>query len=475
MNDLVKMSATEAVERLKTSEVSPLDLIDAALERIQEIDGTLNALPTLCIERAREHAKSLTDHPPTEIPRGFLYGLPVAIKDLIEVAGVRSTFGSPIYADNIPDQSDYLVETIENRGGVVLAKSNTPEFGAGGNTFNEVFGKTLNPWNTKMTCGGSSGGSAVALATGQIWLATGSDLGGSLRLPASFCSVVGLRPTPGRVATGPSELPFGSLSVDGPMGRNVADVALFLDAQTGRHPGDPKSLESPAKPFTEAVKTAKLPRRVAFSPDLGIAPVDGEIQDICAAGSRVFESLNATVDLATIDFDGAEETFQTLRAAQFVATYAPMLETHRDQLKPEVIWNIEKGLKLTADEISKAERARGKLYHRAAKFFEQYDLLVCPASSVPPFDVDLRYPTHIGDVELDNYIAWALITFAITLTASPAISVPCGFTKTGLPVGLQMVAPRGREDLLLSAAAAFEESIGLSPNIPIDPITKQSN
>ena len=470
MNELVRLSAREAVERLKKGEVSPLEMIDAAVERIGEVDGVLNALPTLCVERARQHAKELMSRPKDEAPPGYLYGLPVAIKDLYEVAGVRSTFGSPIYANNVPERSDYLVETIEGKGGVVLAKSNTPEFGAGGNTFNEVFGKTRNPWNTEMTCGGSSGGSAVALATGQVWLATGSDLGGSLRLPASFCSVVGLRPSPGRVATGPKGLPFSSLSVEGPMGRNVGDVALFLDTQAGRHPGDPISLETPSRPFVEAVDHASAPKRVAFTRDLGIAPVDREVQEVCAEAARAFAGLGATVEEATIDFRDAEETFQTLRAAHFVATYAPMLETHRDQLKPEVIWNIEKGLKLTADEISRAERARGELYHRTAEFFERYDLLLCPAASVPPFDVDMRYPTHIGGVELDNYIAWALITFAVTLTASPAISVPCGFTSDGLPVGLQMVGPWAREDLLLSAAAAFEGAMGLADKLPMDPV-----
>ncbi|MYB85517.1 MAG: amidase, partial [Chloroflexi bacterium] len=226
------MTAREAVRRLAAREVSPLELIDAAVERIAEVDGAVNALPTLAVERAREHAARLTaSGPPADAPPGYLHGLPFAVKDLKDVAGVRSTKGSPIYAEHVPERSDYLVENIEAKGGVVLAKSNTPEFGAGANTFNEVFGKTHNPWDTRTTCGGSSGGAAVALATGQVWLATGSDLGGSLRIPASFCSVVGLRPSPGRVPHGPKELPFAGLSVEGPMGRTVGDVALFLDTQ----------------------------------------------------------------------------------------------------------------------------------------------------------------------------------------------------------------------------------------------------
>ena len=469
MNSLVKLTARQAVELLKKGDVTPLELIDAAVERIEEADGALNALPTLCVDRARSHAKKLMSEKVTNPPPGFLYGLPFAVKDLKNVAGVRSTQGSPIFADYVPEHSDYLVETIEGKGGIVLAKSNTPEFGAGGNTFNEVFGKTRNPWNTAMTCGGSSGGSAVSLATGQVWLATGSDLGGSLRLPASFCSVVGLRPSPGRVPHGPEALPFGTLTVDGPMGRNVGDVALFLDAQAARHPGDPLTFPAPERSYVSAVDTAKPPVRVAFSPDLGIANVDSEVQEVCAKAARLFESMGAVVEEDTIDLHDAEETFQTLRAAEFVGSYLPILDDHRDQLKPEIIWNIEKGLKLTASEIERAELARGALFRRALEFFQRYDLLLCPAAAVPPFDVDIRYVTEINGVELDNYIAWALITFAITLTASPAISVPCGFTQSGLPVGLQIVGPWAKEEAVLSAAGLFEQETGLAAQVPMDP------
>jgi len=472
---LVKLTARQAVDLLKKREVTPLELIDAALQRIEETDGTLNALPTLCVERARTHAEKLAAKEVVDPPRGYLYGLPIAVKDLKDVAGVRSTRGSPIFANHIAERSDYLVETIEAKGGIVLAKSNTPEFGAGGNTFNEVFGKTRNPWNTAMTCGGSSGGSAVALATGQVWLATGSDLGGSLRLPASFCSVVGLRPSPGRVAHGPKNLPFGTLSVEGPMGRTVGDVALFLDTQAGQHPGDPITFPAPEVSYVSSVDGAKPPRRIAFTPDLGIASVDSEVKEVCAKAARLFESMGATVEEATIDLHDAEEMFQTLRAAQFVASYLSLLETHRDQLKPEVIWNIEKGLQLTADDIARAELARGALFHRTAQFFQRYDLLLCPAAAVPPFDVDTRYVTEINGVKLDNYISWALITFAVTLTACPAISVPCGFTRTGLPVGLQIVGPWAREDTVLSAAALFEQASGLAAQLPLDPRYQPAN
>ena len=472
VNELITLTAVEAVQLLKKGEVSPLEMVDAAMARIEETDGPVNALPTLCADRAREHATRLMKNPPSDPPPGYLYGLPIAVKDLKDVKGVRSTKGSPIYADHIPERSDYLVETMENKGAVVLAKSNTPEFGAGANTFNEVFGKTRNPWDTRLTCGGSSGGTAVALATGQIWLGSGSDLGGSLRIPASFCSVVGLRPSPGRVANGPRTLPFATLSVEGPMGRTVGDVALFLDNQSGQHWGDPISMPTPEIPFQEAVKNPRTPGRVAFSPDLGIAPVDAEVAEICARAASQFEKLGATVEEATIDVHNAEETFQTLRAAQFAASYSTLLQKNRDQLKPEVIWNIEKGLQLASGEVAEAEVARGALYHRTMEFFGDYDLLVCPATSVPPFDVDTRYPTEINGVELETYITWSLITYALTLTACPVISVPCGFTRSGLPVGLQIMAPWAQEHMLLSAAAAFEEASGFTNKLPIDPLVK---
>ena len=242
-----------------------------------------------------------------------------------------------------------------------------------------------------------------------------------------------------------------------------------MDNQAGRHAGDPLSIPAPETPYVQAVDRPVPPRRVAFSPDLGIAPVDAEVREICAAAARLFDSTGASVEEDCIDLSGAEETFQTLRAVQFVASYSDLLEHHREQLKPEVIWNIEKGYEVTAREIAEAELARGALFHWTAEFFRTYDLLVCPAASVPPFDVDVRYVTEINGVQLDNYISWALITFAITLTGCPAISVPCGFTRSGLPVGLQIVGPWGREDLLLGAAALFEEATGLAGTVPLDP------
>ncbi len=469
MNDLVKLTARQAVAELKRGAVSPLELIDAALERLDETGDDVNALPTVCADRARDHAARLPDLDEPDTPRGYLHGLPIAIKDLKDVAGVRSTRGSPIFSDNVPEKSDLLVTNLESRGGIVLAKSNTPEFGAGANTFNEVFGKTRNPWDTSRTCGGSSGGSTTALASGQIWLASGSDFGGSLRIPASFCSVVGLRPTPGRVAHGPSGVPFATLSVEGPMGRNVGDVALMLDAQAGAYPGDPLSIPAPSGSFVDCVDNPRRPARVAYSPDLGITPVDSEVAAICRGAVDKFLDMGADVEEATPDLGDAEWIFQTLRGAQFVASFDSLIEERRAELKEEVIWNVEHGLSLSPRDIARGELGRGAIINRCADFFRDYDILVCPTVVAPPFDVDIRYLTEMEGHTFPTYISWLILTFALTLTGCPIISVPCGFTKSGLPVGIQIMAPWKEEGFLLGVAALFEQAAGISDLVPIDP------
>jgi len=466
-SELISMSAREAVSRLKSGEVTPLELIDAAEERIAVVDPAVNALPTLCMDMARAAAKSMTV--PDDPGPGWLGGLPIVVKDVTDVKGVRTTHGSPIFAENISERDDISVEVLKRNGAIVIGKSNTPEFAAGANTFNEVFGKTLNPWNTDMTCGGSSGGAAVAVATGMSWLATGTDLGGSLRTPASFCSVVGLRPSPGRVAAGPQRDPFQSLSMNGPIARNVLDVALMLDAEVGGDARFPLALEAPLRSFQEAALNPLTPPRIGFTPDLGIGPVDPEVAEICRAGATRFAEAGALVEESTPDFSGALDTFQTLRASAFVVNRAPLLEKHRDKMKPEMIWNIEKGMAQSSGDLSIALRERGALYQRVAAWFEDYDVLACPAAIVPPFDVDMRYVERVGAYEFANYVDWLYITFAITLTGCPAISVPIGFTASGLPVGLQLVGRPRSEAELLSFAARLEEIVDVSPVAPIDP------
>jgi amidase len=467
--ELIRQTACTVVDKLRSGEVTPLDLLDVLEKRIADVDGKVNALPTLCFDRARKHAKALMQKPAGE--RGMLAGMPVPIKDLTDVEGVKTTQGSPIFRDRIAARSDLLVEHLEANGAVVYAKSNTPEFGAGANTFNEVFGATRNPWDTSRSAAGSSGGAAVALATGTAWLAHGSDMGGSLRNPASFCGIVGLRPSIGRVAHTPAAAIDRNLGVQGPMARNVEDLALLLDAMSGEHPSDPLSLPLLPDSFLSAARSGQRPKRIAYSPDLGITPVDPEVVAITRKAASRFAEAGAVVEEAHPDLREAHECFHVLRAFDFAVSKAELLRTKRDLLKPEVIWNIEEGLKLTVEQIARAEAQRVAMAARTIEFFESYDLLLAPATIVPPFPVENRYVAECAGRKFDNYVEWLGIVYAITLVCCPALSLPCGFTASGLPVGLQMVArPRG-EAQLLAGARVLEDILGLRGTTPIDPRT----
>ncbi len=466
-SDLIAMTACDVVERLKRGEVSPLDCLDALESRIAAVDREVNALPTLCFDRARNAAKALMAKPVNQ--RGVLAGLPVPIKDLAKVKGVRSTQGSPIYADRVPDHSDIQVETIEASGGIIYAKSNTPEFGAGAHTFNEVFGLTRNPWDLSKSAAGSSGGAAAALATGTAWVAQGTDMGGSLRNPASFCGVTGLRPSIGRVAHTAEFKIDRTQTVDGPMARNIEDLALMLDAMVGEHPGDPLSLPATGQSYRAAVNGTGRPKRIAYSRDLGITPVDPEVAAITEAAAQRFADAGVIVEEAHPDLNEAHECFAVLRAFDFAVSKTEILRDHRERLKPEVIWNIEKGLALSFADIQRAEGQRVAMARRMRAFFETYDLLLCPATIVPPFPAEHRYVAECDGKTFDNYVEWLGIVYAITLTCVPALSLPCGFTAGGLPVGLQMVGPPRAEAALLRGARVLEDVLGLRGITPIDP------
>jgi amidase len=466
---LIRESACTIVDKLRAGEVMPLDLLDVLEKRIAEIDGKVNALPTLCFDRARAHAKDLMKKPAGE--RGLLAGLPLPIKDLTDVGGVLTTQGSPIYRDRVPARSDLLVEHLEQNGGVIFAKSNTPEFGAGANTFNEVFGATRNPWDTSRSAAGSSGGAAVALATGMAWLAHGSDMGGSLRNPASFCGIVGLRPSIGRVAHTPHFKVDRTLGVQGPMARNVEDLALLLDAMSGEHPADPLSLPKLPASYLSAARSGSKPKRIAYSTDLGITPVDPEVASITRKAAQRFAEAGAIVEEAHPDLREAHECFHVLRAFDFAISKAELLRNHRGLLKPEVIWNIEEGLKLSVDKIERAEAQRIAMAERALEFFKSYDLLLTPATIVAPFPVENRYVAECAGKKFDNYVEWLGIVYAITLTCCPALSLPCGFTASGLPIGLQMVGPPRGEAQLLAGAKVLEDILGVRGTTPIDPRT----
>jgi len=464
---LVRTTACAIVDKLNSGEVTPLDLLEVLEKRIAEVDGEVNALPTLCFDRARAHARTLMKKPLGE--RGLLAGMPVPIKDLTDVEGVLTTQGSTIYKDRVPAHSDLLVERLENNGGLIYAKSNTPEFGAGANTFNGVFGATRNPWDLSRSAAGSSGGAAAALATGTAWLAHGSDMGGSLRNPASFCGIVGMRPSIGRVAHTPVAKIDRNLGVQGPMARDVEDVALLLDAMSGEHPADPLSLPALPASFLSAARSGRKPKRVAYSPDLGITPVDPEVAAITRKAAARFAEAGVIVEEAHPDLREAHECFHVLRAFDFAISKAALLRTKREQLKPEVIWNIEEGVKLTVERLERAEAQRVAMTARTLEFFKTYDLLLAPATIVAPFPVENRYVAECAGKKFDNYIEWLAIVYAITLVCCPALSLPCGFTASGLPVGLQMVAaPRG-EAQLLAGAKVLEDILGVRGTTPIDP------
>lgn len=470
MKELWKLSAMEAVGLLKRRKVSPLELIDAAEARIARTNPKINAFVTLCYDRAREHARRLMKKRPAgKLPPHFLYGLPIGVKDGTDVAGVRCTSGSRIYADRIAPASDVVVQRLEANGAIVIGKTNLPEFAAGGNTFNDVFGATLNPWDVRKSASGSSGGSAAALASGQVWLATGGDFGGSIRTPSSFCSTTGLRPSPGMVPR-TSKQPFSPLSVEGPMARDVADMALMFDVEAGWHPLDPLSQVGPHPSFAGAAARPKKPARIAFSTDLGIArAVDREVRAVCKTAAGKLARDGVAVQETHPDLADAEKTFLTLRGSVFIARHAELLKQHRHLYKPEIIGNTEFGLGLKPEEIVAAEVAQGEIIRRTAKWFENYDALLCPAITCLPFDVNLRYPTTVDGANFDGYMGYLILTYAITVTACPVVSLPGGFTAGGLPVGLQLVGPPRSEARLIAMASYLEALIDVKPKTPIDP------
>ena len=467
MNELYRLSATQCVTLLRKREITSAELVQASIDRIESVDGKVNALPLRCFDRARERAEAMSRAPDVDNPRS-LCGLPIAVKDYNDVEGVRTTYGSPIFADHVALASDATVSRLERNGAIPIAKSNVPEW-AGGHTFNPVFGITRNPWDIRLSAGGSSGGSAAALASGCVWLATGNDLGGSLRTPAGFNGVVGLRPSPGRVPRGARLPAFDTLWVEGPMARCVRDVALMLDAGAGHDLDDPLSFDDPRTSFVAALEDGELPARVAFSPDLGIVPMSREIAGVCSGAAQRFRDLGAEVTDDAPDFAGALEGFQTLRAVLFATMMEPILDAHRERIAPEIIGNIERGLAITPEEVFEAERIRWRLYHRMASFFRSHDLLVCPAASIAPFPVEQRYVEEIDGRPCETYIDWFAITFALTMTACPVVSIPCGFTAEGLPVGMQIVAGPRAEAALLRAACRLEDLLGIAPQLPIDP------
>jgi amidase len=436
--DLSDRTATDLARMLREREVSAREVLDAHLGRIGLWNPVVNAIVTRTTEFALDRAAGLDEALARGEEPGPLHGLPIAHKDLVDTAGIRTTYGSPIFADHVPDVDEPFVARLRAAGTVLVGKTNTPEFGAGSHTFNRVFGPTRNPYDPSRSAGGSSGGSAAALATGMVPIADGSDLGGSLRNPASFCGVVGFRPT--LTDEDPREL-----SVDGPMARTVADVALLWSAMSG----------SPRLSVDGDV--AGL--RVAWAPaGGGRYPVDPAVFAVVDAARPTFESLGCRTVESSPDLDGAREVFFTLRARSFAEDYGGLLADHRDEIKATVVWNIEQGLALDGAAVDAALERMRSVRAAADRFFATVDYLVQPVSQVPPFPVKVEYPTEVDGEAMTTYLDWMESCWSITVLGGPAISVPCGFTDDGLPIGVQIVGKPGDDGGLLRLAHAFERA-----------------
>jgi amidase len=458
-SDLCFKDAVELTGMIRQRQVSSAEVMTAFLAQIERLNPKVNAICTFVgDEAALGAAKDADERMAKGQTPGPLHGLPHLVKDLVQTAEIRTTFGSRIYKDFVPDTDALLVDRLKTAGAIIIGKTNVPEFGAGSHTFNEVFGATLNPYDLSKTCGGSSGGAAVALVCGMVPLADGSDFGGSLRNPAGFCNVVGFRPSPGRVPVYPSAPGSSELAVEGPMGRTVQDVALLLSVLAGPDPGVPSSINEPGASFSRPLSRDFKGTRIAWSRNLGQYPVQAVVSDVCDQGRSVFAELGCQVEDGEPDFHDADEIFQVLRAWSYAQTRGEDLKAHRDLIKSTVVWNIEEGLKLSRNDVERAEAKRLQLCRRVEEFMKRYEFLVLPVSQVAPFPVEVDWVREINGIRMATYIDWMATCYAITVTRLPAISVPCGFTKEGLPIGLQIVGRHRREFDVLQLAFAFEQA-----------------
>ena len=456
-SEIVFSPALDLVRWLVERKLGAEELMSRFLARIEEVNPVVNAIVTLLPEVALEGARAADAALARGETPGPLHGLPVAIKDLTVTRGIRTTYGSPIYRDFVPAEDALYVQRLREAGAIVIGKTNTPEFGAGSHTFNPVFGQTRNPYATGRTCGGSSGGAAVAVACGMLPVTDGTDLGGSLRNPASWSNVIGFRTSPGRVPVWPRTTLHGSLSVAGPIARNVADAALFLSAMAGPDPRVPLSIETPGSRFREPLERDFAGTRIAWSPTLGGYPVEAAVLAACGAAVARFGEAGCVVEEADPDLSDVDEIFRTLRAYSFAITHHEHIRDHRGLMKDTVIWDTERGLALSALDVARAEAKRVALFDRVVDFFGRFDFLVCPTTQVPPFPVEVEWVREINGVELEIYYDWMATCYAITMTGCPSISVPAGFTSDGLPVGIQIVGPPKCDFEVLQIADAYEK------------------
>jgi amidase len=451
-------TATELAAGIRDGAFSAREVMEAHLERIAAVNPRVNAIVTLLEPEQALALADAADAAPE--PRGVLHGLPIAVKDLEDTAGMRTTYGSQRYAEHVPEADSLLVERLKRAGALVIGKTNTPEFGAGSQTFNAVFGPTRNPWDLSRTPGGSSGGAAAAVAAGMIPVADGSDLGGSVRNPSSFCNLVGLRPTAGRIpATDDEGDAWNPLPVYGPIGRSVEDLALFLQATAGPDARDPLSL--PPEDFSADLRSDPRGLRIAWSRDLGGLPVEPAVTAVLERQRATLEAMGCVVEDAEPDFAGADEAFETLRALGYAAD-----PEFAAGAKPDLAWNIRVGLALTGPQIARALDLRTRMFARTRAFLERYDALVAPVAQTPPFPVEVTWPRTVAGVEMGSYIEWMRACSRVTVTAHPAMAVPAGFTDAGLPVGLQLVGRHRGELALLRLARAFTDATGLLERRP---------
>ncbi len=471
MTGLCLQDAVVLAEMLRRREVSAREVISAHVARIEAFDPAINAIVTRTFEAAMARAAQADETAARGGPLGLLHGLPVAHKDLADTAGVRTTYGSPLFASNVPQRDALVVQRMARAGAISLGKTNVPEFGAGSHTVNPVFGATRNPYQLDRSAGGSSGGAAAALAARFVALADGSDLGGSLRNPASFCNVVGLRPSPGRVPDWPLADVADQFAVAGPMGRTVADTALLLAVLAGPDPRVPLALDQPPPAIASPAQIgALLDRdlaglRIAWSPDLGL-PVEPDVLEVLAPARQILAGLGGSVTDAAPDLSGADEVFRTFRAFAFATFRAGLVAGHPDLVGPNVTWNTQRGLELATTDLSRATVLRAGLAERISAFFADFDVLACPVTQVAPFDVTLDWVHEINGRPLRTYLDWMASCYLISATGLPAVSVPAGFTRTGLPVGLQLVGCRRGDWDLLAVARAFESATGYAARLP---------
>jgi len=445
--------ALRLAQMIRAKKVSATEVVKAFIAQVERVNPKVNAIVTFTPELALKAAKKADR-------RSRYAGLPIAYKDLMPTKGIRTTFGSLVFSQNIPNEDGALVEKLSALGAVTLGKTNTPEFGAGSQTFNKVFGATRNPYDLTKTAGGSSGGAAAAVASGMLPFADGGDLAASLRNPGNYCNVVGFRPTPGRVSAYPESNVWNTLSTLGPIARTVSDCAFLLSGMAGPDPRAPTTIAEPGEIFLKSLKRNFRKVRIGWSRDLGGLPMEPAVLSVFDSQKAIFKSLGCAVEDAAPDFSGATESFETLRAVGFFHKVGALLKDHRDKLKDTVIWNIEEGKRRSAEDVGRAEALRSALFHRMRKFLETHDFLVCPVNQLPPYPVTTEWPKEVAGVKMTNYLDWMKSCYYITITNHPAISVPAGFTQDGLPVGIQIVG-RYRDDFgVLQLAHAFEQATG---------------